>query len=180
MRGIAMARLGILLTLGVGLLAASQAVPQVLQKDRRVPAPAPRLEPVAETRLLMEGLNQANFHGLERILKQKPGDAEAWAFARGQALLIAETGNLLLMRPPRQRGREAWLERAVGLREAATALARAAGNREYPRSRALLGELAQACNRCHQTFRVATRIQPFAQAGDDTLQREDPRPTMPR
>src|SRR5207247_369538 len=68
----------------------------------------PRLEAVAETKLLMEGLNQANFRGLENLLKQKPADLEAWTFARGQALLIAETGNLLLLRPPRNQGQAAW------------------------------------------------------------------------
>jgi hypothetical protein len=34
------------------------------------------LEPVAETRLLMEGLNAANFKGLNRLLREKPADAE--------------------------------------------------------------------------------------------------------
>src|SRR5258708_2326017 len=83
----------------VSFVFGTDAVPQATQ--RPVNKPAPRLEPVAETRLLMEGLNQANFRGLERLLRQKPAEAEAWSFARGQALLIAETGNLLLIRPPR-------------------------------------------------------------------------------
>src|SRR5437660_10953444 len=60
----------------------------------------PRFEAVAETRLLMEGLAHANYQGIERLLRQKPADDETWMFARGQALLIAETGNLLLLRPP--------------------------------------------------------------------------------
>ena len=49
----------------------------------------------------MEGLANPNLRGLGKILAEKPADAEAWGFARGQALLVAETGNLLLMRPPR-------------------------------------------------------------------------------
>src|SRR5437588_10021119 len=98
----------------------------------------PKLEPVAETRLLMEGLNEANFHGLQRHLKEKPADAEAWTFVRGQALIIAETGNLLLMRPPHNKGEEAWMARATDLRQVATALARAAANRDYERCRTRL------------------------------------------
>ena len=53
----------------------------------------PKLEPIAETRLLMEGLAHANFRGLERNLLKNPIDDQAWVFARGQALLIAETSS---------------------------------------------------------------------------------------
>jgi hypothetical protein len=143
------------------LLTAAPAAPQA-------PGPPPRLEPVAETRLLMEALNLSNFRGLEKQLRQKPADADAWTFARGQALLIAETGNLLLLRPPRNPGQAAWMDRAAELRTTATRLARAAANRDYERSRAGLGEVAHSCNRCHQTFRVAVRVVPFAEPGERT------------
>src|SRR5262245_56640075 len=68
----------------------------------------PKLEPIAETKLLMEGLAHANFRGLERILAQQEIDARRWTFARGQALLIAETANLLMVRPPKKDGQQAW------------------------------------------------------------------------
>src|SRR5690348_10877624 len=123
---------------------------------------SPKLEAVAETRLLMQGVNQPNFQGLERLLRQKPADPEAWTFARGQALLIAENGNLLMLRPPRNQGEEAWMERATDLRQAAKALARALAERDYERSRAGLTDLSHSCNRCHQSFRVDVRLNPFA------------------
>ena len=50
--------------------------PATSQLRRREPARSPKAEPVAETRLLMEALNQANFRGLERLLKDQPADAE--------------------------------------------------------------------------------------------------------
>jgi cytochrome c556 len=127
--------------------------------------PAPKLEAVAETKLLMEGLAQSNLRGLEKMLRQPPADVEAWKFARGQALLIAETGNLLLLRPPHNRGQDAWMERAAGLRDAATKLARAAGQQDHARSRLGLSQVAAACNGCHQTFRVPQRFTPFAEPG---------------
>jgi hypothetical protein len=128
---------------------------------RPVPRGQPRLEPVAETKLLMEGLAQANFKGLDRLLQKKPADVQTWTFARGQALLIAETGNLLMLRPPRNEGEAAWLQRATELREAATALARSAAARDYDASQRGLVNVANACNRCHQTFRVPVEIAPF-------------------
>jgi hypothetical protein len=123
--------------------------------------PRPKLTPVAETRLLMDGLAQANFRGLEKLLADKPEGAEAWTFARGQALLIAETGNLLLLRPPRRQGQKEWGDRAVRLRTAATRLARDLANRDLEKGRKGLVALSRVCNSCHQTFRVRTRIRPF-------------------
>jgi hypothetical protein len=162
----------VVLVAAAALLAAAPAAPQT---QPRTPArPSPRLEAVAETRLLMEGMNQANFRGLERILKQKPADAEAWIFARGQALLIAETGNLLLLRPPHNPGETAWQERAVDLREKAVALARTAAARDYEGSRAALVNVAGACNRCHQSFRVPVRVVPFAPGPDRKVGLTDP------
>src|SRR5262249_47565483 len=87
---------------------------------------------------------------------------DTWAFVRGQALLVAETGNLLMLRPPRNHGQDAWMEHGTELRESATALARSAAARDLERSRAGLKTVAAACNRCHTTFRVPQQIQPSA------------------
>lgn len=123
-------------------------------------SPAPKLEPVAETRLLMEGLALPNFKGVDRLLKAAPADAGDWKIARGQALLIAETVNLLMLRPPKGPDAEStWMSRATELRDAAGKLARTAADRDHARSRQALEGVADACNRCHESFRVATRVQ---------------------
>ncbi len=122
----------------------------------------PKLEPIAETKLLMEGLALANFKGLERHLGQKPADAQVWVFARGQALLIAEAANLLMMRPPQKEGQAAWFEKATLLRSRAAELAQSIAKKDFDQSRVGLSLLADACNRCHQTFRVPVQIEPFA------------------
>jgi hypothetical protein len=118
----------------------------------------PGLEPVAETRLLMEGLNQSNFRGLDRLLNKRPENVETWAFIRGQSLLVAETGNLLMLRPPRNQGAAAWNRHSAELRTSATDLARHAARQDYPRARLALVQLATSCNRCHQTFRVRVEV----------------------
>jgi hypothetical protein len=160
-----------LLTVAVSLLAAP---PIHTQTTIRI---YPRPEPVAETRLLMQALNQPNFQGLLRMFQQKPADLEAWTFARGQALLIAETGNLLLLRPPKKQGQETWLDRAADLRNAAIRLAKAAGSQDYDKCRLGLVDVANACNRCHQTFRVAVRIQPSSEPAAAT---PPPPPALPQ
>jgi cytochrome c556 len=120
---------------------------------------APRLDPVAETKLLMEGLAQPNFKSVDKLLKEEPADAEAWQFARGQSLLIAETGNLLMLRPPKSSSAEdVWMKRATDLRETATTLARAAAAKDPVKGRAALLAVAASCNRCHETFRVDVKV----------------------
>jgi hypothetical protein len=142
---------------GAVFLSFAHSQPQPAKK------PPPKLEPVAETKLLMEGLADPNTRALGKLLAAKPKDAEAWAFARGQALLLAEAGNLLLMRPPKTRaGEEAWLTHAADLRESATGLARAAAAKDYLQARTALAGVGNACNRCHQTFRTGVRVDPFA------------------
>jgi hypothetical protein len=131
------------------------------------PSPAklvPKLEPIAETKLIMEGLAHANFRGLERQLAQKPAEQQNWVYARGQALLIAETANLLMLRPPRNQGQPIWFERAMELRNNATQLAQTIASKDYPACRAGLQNLAGVCNRCHQTFRVPVQITTFENA----------------
>ena len=123
----------------------------------------PKLEPIAETRLLMEGLAHPNFRGVERKLTTKPTDTQAWTFARGQALLIAETANLLMLRPPKNQGQPIWFDRSMELRNQAVQLAQQLAQKDFERSRAGLLQLAISCNRCHQAFRVNVEITPFQQ-----------------
>jgi len=128
------------------------------------PRGAPKLEPVAETKLLMEGLAEPNTRALGKLLSGKQLGADAWAFARGQALLLAETGNLLLMRPPRAKAsQDAWSQHAADLRDSATALARAAAAKEMAQARAALANVGNACNRCHRAFGTGPRVDPFGE-----------------
>ena len=149
-------RCGLWCALGAGFVLTPAALPQQPAKVQ------PKLEPVAETRLLMEGLAHANFRGLERLLAEKPAEVKAWTFARGQALLIAETGNLLMLRPPKSQGQAVWFDRAMELRTGAQQLAKTLASQDYDKSRAGLVSLAATCNRCHQAFRVQVEIAAFA------------------
>ena len=143
-------------------------VPGSAQQNRQA-AFTPRFEAIAETRLLMEGLAQANYQSLHRLLRNRPTDAETWRFARGQAILIAETANLLLLRPPRNTGRDTWMRLAMELRDQAANLARQTAARNHPASRTALNALTTSCNRCHQTFRVPVNVMPEPRPGERDL-----------
>ena len=125
------------------------------------PIGAAKPEPVAETRLVMAGLAKANFDGLVRNLKQQPADADTWVFIRGQSLLVAESANLLMIRPPQNRqAQPLWMARAAEMREAGSKVARAAAKKDYPAAQTALVGLANSCNRCHESFRVPVRVNP--------------------
>lgn len=134
-------------------------LPSWSQAPRPLPTLPPKLEPVAETKLLMEGIALPNLEGLNKLLKEKP-DQEGWVFARGQALLIAENGNLLMLRPPKSKAaQDVWMTKATQLRDHATLLARSIADKDLEKSRANLVLLAKTCNLCHESFRVEARIQ---------------------
>ncbi len=151
----------------------------IASSPQQVDRPTPKMEPVAETALLMQAINLPNFQGIEKLLKEKPTDPEAWRFMRGQALLIAENGNLLMLRPPHNAGEAVWQERAAASRAAAAKLANVISERDYTRSRAGLIDLASACNDCHTSFRVAARVVPFGQEQDKPGPRSAPREKSP-
>ena len=138
------------------VLAAGMALPA--GADDRKPVASPRLVSVAETKLIMEGMTLPNYRGLEGQLQKKPADAEGWTFVRGQSLLIAESGNLLMLRPPKNQGQDAWMRLATDLRERATDVARQAANRNYDKTVSAVTDLTSSCNRCHQTFQVPVRV----------------------
>jgi Cytochrome C' len=125
----------------------------------------PKFEVLAETRLLMEGLANSNYRGVERQLKKEPADHDTWVFVRGQALIVAETGNLLLLRPPRNSGRDTWMKLAMEMRTQAGNLARQAAARDYARAKVGLDSLTTSCNNCHKTFRVPVRVGPEVEKG---------------
>ena len=118
----------------------------------------PRFEAVAETRLLMEGMVHSNYRSLQKLLKNKPADRETWVFARGQAILVAESGNLLLLRPPKGTGRDPWMKHAMDMRSQAITLARATAAKDHAKSVQGLADLKASCVRCHQTFRVGIKL----------------------
>src|SRR5262245_46642879 len=145
-----------------GKMPSPAKIPSPKVAPSKAPSPSPRLVAVAETKLLMEGLTHPNFQGMEKILKSEEIDSDSWVFARGQALLIAETGNLLMLRPPKTSGQDAWMKAAGELRDAGTGMAQTIATRDRARSRSALTNLAATCNACHQTFQVNTKITAFA------------------
>jgi hypothetical protein len=172
------------LSTALALVLVAPADPQV--SGERDPSRAkmrsrPHPEPVAKVRLLMLGINLPNFQGIEQSLSQEPRGTDAWDIIQGQALLIAENGNLLMLRPPTGAKEDAWLDRAAELRSAGARLARAAVDHDYARCRDDLTRLANVCNRCHKSFQVNANISAFGeQSGIPAVPRPPAPPSVPQ
>jgi hypothetical protein len=176
-----------LLTPALGLLFVAPAAPQIggaiggrdTAPPRAQMRTVPRPEPVADIRLLMLGINLPNYQGIAQRLEQQRQDAESWNILFGQALLIAENGNLLMLRSPPGNGREdTWLDRAAELRSTAVRVARAASDHDGARTRDEFKQLTNVCNRCHQTFRVDVKI--GEQGGGSAIPRPPKPPAVPQ
>lgn len=137
---------------------------------QRPAAFTPRFEAVADTRLLMEGMLNTNYRSLGKLLKNKPADRETWVFARGQAILIAEAGNLLLLRPPKGTGRDPWMKLSMEMRSRAVVVATATASKDHAKSLRALADLKASCVSCHQTFRVGIKLDPEKVPGETDLE----------
>ena len=92
-------------------------------------------------------------------LDGEPND-DAWAQVERQSIILAESGNLLLM-PSRAQGREDWIEAAKDMVSAAADALEAARRKDIdPLQLDISGAIFDACTKCHyQPTRF--RVDPF-------------------
>jgi hypothetical protein len=86
------------------------------------------------------------------ILTRTPTSTAEWGALEGQALMLAESANLLMM-PSRARGGEQWIKDARLLLDVGEAALRAAQDRDVEALSELNEQLYRSCITCHQHFR---------------------------
>jgi dienelactone hydrolase len=88
-----------------------------------------------------------------QLLAVRPTREEDWEQARSEAALVAEAGNLLLIRPPPRGSVLGWQQRAKDFRAAAQELLHAIEIRDFERAQASLRALPKTCAACHLDHR---------------------------
>ena len=78
-------------------------------------------------------------------------DAE-WTVLEGQALMVAETANLLMM-PGRARDQQQWMADAKLMLDAGAAAVKAAKSKNVEAISALSDQLLESCTSCHKHYR---------------------------
>lgn len=132
--------------------------------DRQAPAPPstparPAPAPAAPQPRVVGTMSELMVHVLRPasdavfyISTRTPSTDAEWGGLQAQALMLAETANLLLL-PNRSRGRAQWNADAALLLEAGRKAFAAAKAKDVPALEALNDEMYQACTACHEHFR---------------------------
>lgn len=78
-------------------------------------------------------------------------DAE-WTTLEGQALMVAESANLLML-PGRARDQKQWMADSILMLEAGAAAVKAAKAKDVEAIAALSDQLMESCTSCHKNYR---------------------------
>jgi hypothetical protein len=135
------------------------ALAQALPAQQPVPDSGGGPQPVGTMSELMVHLIYPTSDAIFYILTRTPTSTAEWGALEGQALMLAESANLLMM-PIRARGREQWIKDARLLLDTGEAALRAAQDRDVEALSELNEQLYQSCITCHQHFRPGYGRQP--------------------
>jgi hypothetical protein len=110
------------------------------------------VRPVASVRQLHDLIITPASNAVFQAGGDAPATDGAWLDARNQALLLAESGNLLML-GSRARDNAAWMRMSRAMVDAAAAAA-AAAERHDAAALAVAGDkITTACEACHQPYR---------------------------
>ena len=135
------------------VLLAGAAVAQALPAQQPAPDSVGGPRPIGTISELMVHLIYPTSDAIFYILTRTPTTTAEWGALEGQALMLAESANLLMM-PSRTRGRDQWIEDAKLLLDVGEAALRAAQDKDVEALDALNDPLYQSCITCHQHFRT--------------------------
>jgi len=104
-----------------------------------------------DTHEFMEYVFQPTFGQLKSAMKEKPKDKKGWFAIKSGALILAEGGNLLLLRGP-QDDRAEWNKYAEAVRSHGGALYQAAQKQDFESAPTHYAAMVKSCNACHEQF----------------------------
>ena len=117
-----------------------------------VEEPVPSYRPVGTMSELMAKIVHPTSDAIFYIAVQTPPDQEGWNTLQGQALMLAESANILMM-PSRARDRDQWMRDSKLLLDAGEAAFEAAKKQDVSALEALNDQLYQSCVQCHKNYR---------------------------
>ena len=99
----------------------------------------------------MEGVFQGTYRRLKPAMAAEPTDRQVWKTIRSESLILAEGGNLLLVRKP-EKDVAKWVEFSVAVRESGAQLYKAAKEKDFAGSKKAYELMLTQCNACHKHF----------------------------
>ena len=124
------------------------------------PAPPP-FKPVADVKQLMQAVvdpsadvvweSVATIFTKAGVEERRPRTKEEWANVRSHAMMLSESGNLLMMSPRAKDGGE-WMKMAQALVDKAAIALRAAEAKDVDGLLNVGGEIDETCENCHKKY----------------------------
>lgn len=105
----------------------------------------------------MEYVFQPAYLRLKESLKSAPASNTAWRPVKSDALILAESCNLLLSRRPEEHGDD-WVRHAVASRTRGAEFYAAAKARNFDQAVSTFGTMLESCNACHRQFEEGKHI----------------------
>lgn len=99
----------------------------------------------------MEYMNQPHYLQLKQELASEPANGKAWVKVKSAALVLAEGGNLLMLRKPEENAAE-WVRYSKDVRDDGSKLYRAGLAKDYKQARMHYEAMLKDCNACHDQF----------------------------
>jgi hypothetical protein len=147
-----MNKIGLILLAGAALAQAPPAAPQ---------APASNYRNVGNMSRLMIDIIYPTSDAIFYVDRDEPKTDIQWNALASQALILAESGNLLMM-PGRARDQENWIVDSKLMIDAGAAAYRAARAKDIEGVRAVNDKLYQSCVACHTQYRADYPRRPAA------------------
>jgi hypothetical protein len=99
----------------------------------------------------MEYVFQPTYKRLKVSMAAAPADNNAWKGIKSDALILAEGGNLLLLRLPEEDATD-WQVLSAAVRDTGGNLYRAAKKKDFPAAQQHYQAMLKKCNACHDKF----------------------------
>jgi hypothetical protein len=122
-------------------------------------AQAPTFQPVASVSQIMLAVTYPYSDNLLYIERKPPATDSEWNILQYQALMLAESGNLLMM-PGRARDQDEWMQDAKLLVEAGVASVKAVRAKDVQAIVGLNDQIVSACVTCHMKYHPRYRKRP--------------------
>ena len=146
-------KIAILSTLAVLALAGCgrEAPPSQMSAAPAATPVADELKPVANVRQVMLGITVPASNVVFAVAGEAPKDDAGWENVEASALAVAESGNLLLMKP-RAKAEPEWKQFALALIDAGTKAAAAARAKNAEGTGTAGDDLYNTCEQCHAKY----------------------------
>lgn len=139
-------------TLALVFLAGATALAQAPAAPRQAATERPPTRNIGTMSDLMVKIIYPASDALFYIESRTPKTDAEWTTLEGQALIVAESANLLML-PGRARDQKQWMADSKLMLEAGAAAVKAAKARSVEGIVALSDQLMESCTSCHKNYR---------------------------